>query len=186
MNNISPVVHTSLPTFIPDGLSPTIEYIGLEQIVQFTGIFLTVVVFVLIIRALDNRPTKNTEAGVEAEVEVEIDLKQGQAAMDYLERLILAKYNYYMYLELLPIYLDQKIPEKNTVKKVKERIYVSVVGSLTRPVKNEILKYFSEKGIEIFIHEKIMIHMNETDFQTSSKFSETFREINNTNIDKLI
>ncbi len=116
----------------------------------------------------------------------DIDLRKGQLAMDFLERLIREKYNYYMYLELLPIYLDRKIPEKNTIKNIKEKIYVSVVGSLTRSVKHEILNFFTEKGIEIFVNEKIIIMMNETDFRSAEKFTEAFREINANNVDRII
>ncbi len=117
---------------------------------------------------------------------LELNFTKGQEAIDFLERLIKEKYNYYMYLELLPIYLDRKIPEKNIIKTIREKIYVSVVGSLTRNVKEEMLKYFTEKGIEIFVNEKIIILMNETDFRAAEKFTEEFREINMSNIDKLL
>ncbi len=115
-----------------------------------------------------------------------IDLDEGQNAIAYLERLIKEKYNYYKYLELLPIYLDRKIPEKKIIKEIKEKVYVSVVGSLTHNVKKEILRFFTEKGIEIFVHEKIIIHMNETDLRASEKTTESFRELTVGNIDKII
>jgi hypothetical protein len=116
----------------------------------------------------------------------EVDLSRGQMALDYLDRLIKEKYQYYLYLDLLPIYLDRKIPEKNIISKTKEKIYVSIVGSLTRDVKQEILKYFTEKGIEIYVNEKILIYMNETDFQTAQKYTESFREMNVNDLDKLL
>ncbi len=115
-----------------------------------------------------------------------VNLNKAETAMDFLERLIKDKYTYYMYLELLPIYLANNIPEKNVIKKIKEKIYVSVVGSLTRPVKEEMLKFFTEKGVEIFVNEQIIILMNETDFRSAGKFTEAFRELNVNTIDQIL
>ena len=44
------------------------------------------------------------------------NFKSGQEILDYLDRLIKEKYTYQLYANLLPIYLDRKIPEKNIVK----------------------------------------------------------------------
>jgi len=106
-----------------------------------------------------------------------IDFDEGQKVLDYLDRIIKDKYRYYLYTYFLPIYLDKKIPEKKTVDEIKKKIYVSVVGGITRETKDEILKYFTEKGIEIYINEKIMVFMNETDFQAEQKVTETFRDL---------
>ncbi len=116
----------------------------------------------------------------------EVDLTRGQVAMDFIDRLIQEKYNYYMYLELLPIYLDRKIPEKNVINKVKEKIYVSVVGSLSVDVKYEMLKFFTERGMEIYVNEKIVVMINRTDFKSAERFTESFREITPTNVGSII
>jgi uncharacterized protein YneF (UPF0154 family) len=114
------------------------------------------------------------------------NFKSGQEALDYLDRLIKEKYTYQLYANLLPIYLDRKIPEKNIVKEIKEKIYVTTVGSLSPEVKREILKYFTQKGIEIYINEKIMIYMNETDFRTAEKFTESFRDLKPDQVEKFL
>lgn len=117
---------------------------------------------------------------------IKTDFNYTQSILDFLDRIIKNKYNFYMYTELMPIYLDQKVPEKRIVSELKEKIYVSVVGGLTIKTKKSILDLFTEKGIEIYIHERIMILMNETDFKTSGKFSEAFKDLNPRRMDGII
>ncbi len=160
----------------------------MSNLAQVSFIFIIVTFSFLVIfiyRKMHKGKSNNTSDDADIQSKG-IDLRKGQYSIDYLERLIKEKYNYYMYLELLPIYLDRKIPEKNVIRDVKEKIYVSVVGSITRQVKEEILTFFTEKGIEIFVHEKIVILINETDFRSAEKFTEAFREINLGNVDKLV
>ncbi len=154
----------------------------LGSIIIITSVFIVLAVVMTLMAKFDQDP----EPELEPEEIHTINFVEGQQSIDFLERLIREKYSYYMYLELLPIYLDRKIPEKNTIKKIKEKIYVSVVGSLTKSVKLEILKYFTEKGIEIFVNEKIIIMINETDFRSAEKFTEEFREITVGNVSQLI
>ena len=102
------------------------------------------------------------------------------------DRIVYEKFNYYKYSTLLPIYMDSKVPERKAIHEIKEKIYVSIVGGFTRSIKHSILKFFTEKGIEIYIHEKIMVLMNDTDFRTSDKFKEPFRDLNPTKLNTLI
>lgn len=116
----------------------------------------------------------------------ETNFKTAEEALNFLDRFIKEKYNYHLYLSLLPVYLDKKIPEKNLIKTIKEKIYVSVVGSLSQPMKKLITHYFTEKGIEIYIHEKIITYMNETDFRSAEKFGEAFRDLDATKVDRIL
>ena len=120
------------------------------------------------------------------DISCKVDFKYAEDAMKFLDKIIYEKYKYHLYTTLLPIYLDKQIPEKKMISDIKEKIYVSVVGSLTRETKKSILNFFTEKGIEIYIHEKIMVHMNETDFRSTEKFTEAFRDIKSKNVDQLI
>jgi hypothetical protein len=126
---------------------------------------------------------KTLEKNVQQE---KIDFKYADDAIKFLDRIINEKYRYYMYVELIPIYLDKKIPEKKLIQTIKEKIYVSVVGGLTQETKKSILTFFNEKGIEIYIHEKIMILINETDFKASDKSGESFRDIKDRNISAMM
>jgi len=114
-----------------------------------------------------------------------ISFKTGQEALDFLDRVIKEKYKFYMYTELYPIYLNNKIPEKTVVQEVKEKIYVSVVGSLSKQVKKEILNFFTERGIEIYTNEKIIILMNETDF-SASNLNGNFRDLKPYQVDTIM
>jgi len=115
-----------------------------------------------------------------------INLIHGQEALNFLDRLIKEKYNYHLYLDLMPVYLDRKIPEKKQIQDLKEKIYVSVVGSLTKSVKQEVTRFFTEKGIEIYVYERIIILINETDFKSTEKFTEVFRDLNSAKIDQIL
>jgi len=115
-----------------------------------------------------------------------IDPNHGQDALNFLDRIIKEKYNYHLYLTIMPIYLDRKIPEKKVIKELKEMIYVSVVGSLTSGIKREVLRFFTEKGIELYVHERIIILMNETDFRSAEKFNEAFRDLNAHKLEKIL
>jgi len=150
----------------------------------------------LLFRIISNRLSISNKTLVDLNIELEeynkhsnekIDFKYAEQAMKFMDVIIYNKYKFYMYTILIPIYLDQKVPEKKLINDLKEKIYVSVVGGLTTQTKKSILNFFTEKGIEIYIHEKILVHMNETDFKTSGKYSEAFRDIKpNTKLDSLI
>jgi len=116
----------------------------------------------------------------------QIDFRYASEAMNFLDKIIQEKYKFYMYSTLMPLYLDNKIPEKKMINEIKEKIYVSVVGSLTTETKKSILSFFTEKGIEIYIHEKIIGLMNETDFKASNKLNEKFKDIRGKKLDTLI
>ncbi len=180
--------HTTLDTYaLPEPIINTMKFIETNE----TEVILAIVIIASFLigwfaQTIKNKIKKTLEEPIEKTEMIGIDLTKGQKAIDYLERLISEKYSYYKYLELLPIYLDNKIPEKKLIRETKEKIYASVVGSLTQEVKLEILKFFTEKGIEIFVHEKIIIHMNETDFRASEKLTESFRELTPNNVSKLI
>jgi hypothetical protein len=162
-----------------------LSFTGIDIIIIVAFIILILFITIKTVGCLKDKSYKKEEEIKATEVPG-VNLDEGQLALNYLDRLIKEKYQYYLYLDLLPIYLDRKIPEKNIISKIKEKIYVSIVGSLTREVKHEILKYFTEKGIEIYVNERIIVYMNETDFQTAQKYTEYFREINANDIDKIL
>ncbi len=179
-------------------LTPETTYLGAFIITLilffFSVIILTKIskIFISIFNFFKIKKDRRDKVKAKAKAKLElgeitpIDFNRGEEAMDFLDRLIRDKYNYYLYLELLPVYLDSRIPERSVIRKIKEKIYVSVVGSLTRSVKLQLLEFFTEKGIEIYVNQKIVIMMNMTDFQASDKLSESFREITVKNIDVLL
>jgi len=123
---------------------------------------------------------------IEQKEDQKIDFQYSAQAMTFLDKIINEKFKFHLYTKLMPIYLDNQIPEKKTINEIKEKIYVSVVGGLTTETKRSILSFFTEKGIEIYIHEKIMILMNETDFRSTGKLNEAFKNIKSKNVEQLI
>ena len=115
-----------------------------------------------------------------------IDFNYAKTTMDFLDRVIQDKFDYHLYNNILPIYLDKKIPEKKVISSIKEKIYVSVVGGLTPEVKKSILNIFTEKGIEIYINEKIMVLLNRTDYRATNSTKNTIDRMSDRDISKII
>jgi maleate cis-trans isomerase len=165
-------------------------FVSLEQFLTYVALAIIIITGLVFLDKKIKNNIKHKELEIkEKEIQEctnEIDVVEGMKVIDFLERMIKEKYNYHMYLTLLPIYIDKKIPEKKVISDLKEKIYVSVVGSLTKDVKRKILQFFTEKGIEIYIHEKIIIFMNETDFRSAEKYNEAFRDISVSNVDKIL
>ncbi len=177
---------------LPEPILQGIEYIQNSETIVIVAVVIVIAFIVNFIFDKFKAEDKKEEV-VPIEIEIPdpkpnklIDLNEGQDSINFLERLIKEKYNYYMYLELLPIYIEQKIPEKKLIEEVKSKIYANVVGSLTRDVKQELLRFFTDKGIEIYVNEQIIILMNQTDFKASEKITESFREITPGTIDKIL
>ena len=113
-----------------------------------------------------------------------IDMEEADKILNYLNRLIKEKYNYYMYLELLPLYMENKVPENKVIDSIKKKIYATVVGGFPHAMKQNILKYFTEKGIEVYINERILFYINQTDFKLNPE--ENFKGIKSGNLEKFM
>lgn len=133
------------------------------------------------------RHVKNKETSeYYSNVSVQLDIKEAQEVLDYLNNLIREKFNYHLHSKLLPLYVSGKIPETKIVKEIKENIYLSVTASISTQLKKIILKYFSPKGIELLIHEKIMTMINEVDFTMTKSERDVFKDITAKNISKIL
>lgn len=121
-----------------------------------------------------------------SEIPAKLDIKEAQEVLDYLNNLIREKFNYHLHSKLLPLYVSGKIPETKVVKEIKENIYLSVTASVSPQLKKIILKYFSSKGVELLIHEKIMTMINEVDFTMTKSEKDVFKDITAKNISKIL
>jgi len=115
-----------------------------------------------------------------------VDFKYAEEAMNFLDKLIQEKYRFYLYSTMMPIYSNGQIPEKKEVKEIKNKIYLSIIGGLTTETKRSLLNFFTKKGIEIYIHEKIIGLMNETDFKVSNRNIEIFKNTKGKKLDILM
>jgi len=154
-------------------------------------IFFLIVIAILSV-AFINVKVENSKlhkdfAAVKKELKIKkeenIDFNKAQEGIQFLDNVIKDKFNYHKYSDLFPAYLDNKVPEKKLIHELKNKIYISVVGGLSQNAKNTYLRYFNQKGMEIYIHEKIMILMNETDFKSAGNPNNFFlKNINKNNI----
>lgn len=115
-----------------------------------------------------------------------VDFKYIKESTDFLDELIRLKFSYYLYTFFIPLYLDKKVPEKAKVEEIKEKIYVSVVGGLSMRTKKSIMGFFTEKGVQMYINERILNHMNEVDYRTSDKYTESFKDLKAGGIETLM
>jgi len=164
---------------------------------MFNFEFILLILFALILTALilsiswlytikkENKKLKISKAELVSEYE-KVDFKYAKEALDFLDRIIKDKFNYHLYNNILPIYLDKKIPEKKFISTIKEKIYVSIVGGFSTGTKKSILKFFTEKGIEIYIHEKIMVHLNQTDFRATNNEGQLSDKLNIRDLEKFL
>jgi len=169
-------------------IQETLGNIWINNQDTITGIIIfalfLVFLMVFIKLGIPKTPKENKKEKEKTDFEI-FSIKEYRETLDFLDRIIQDKYQYYMYLNLLPIYMDRKIPEKKVIQDTKEKIYVSVVGGITLNFKKKILNIFTEKGIEIYINEKIIVLINQTDF-ASTNHNEAFKEVSSVNVDKIL
>ncbi len=94
------------------------------------------------------------------------NLDEGLKAKDILDSLLESKFEYYMYKEILPLYLgnQRKAPITNEkFKELKNTFYQDIKLSLS-PVLIRRLNYiFTPSGIGVYIHSKFATMFNKTD-----------------------
>jgi len=133
--------------------------------------------------SIDNNETPSKVIdNIESDV---VDFKAAEDVLNFLNKLIHEKFNFYLYSELLPLYQKNKIPENSIITEIKNNIYISITASITSNMKLEILKFFTRKGIEMYIHEKIMLLINKIDYGQAGA-NKNFNEINQNNIHQIL
>jgi len=88
--------------------------------------------------------------------------------MDFLDDLIKDKYEYYLYKEILPVYLGNESNKKEKFNKekflqLKNFFFLDILKSLSKNVKIELMNLFTKDGIELYIHQKFATLFNKTD-----------------------
>jgi len=101
-----------------------------------------------------------------------IDFNDAQSAITFLNIMIKEKYNYYNYIKLLPLYNELKIPENKLIQEIKHTIFLNIRGSLSEEITSNLLKYFSRKGLDIYINEKIIVFINQVDYNIKTNQSQ--------------
>ena len=88
--------------------------------------------------------------------------------MELLDKLISDKYEYYLYKEILPVYIGNISNKKEKFNKekflqLKENFFSDINMSLSKNIKVELIKLFTREGIEIYVHQKFATLFNKTD-----------------------
>ncbi len=94
------------------------------------------------------------------------NLDDGIKARKILDELIEGKYEYYMYKEILPLYLgnNKKAPiSKEKFKEIKDSFYNDIKVSISPVVIRRLNYVFTPAGIGIYIHSRFSTMFNKTD-----------------------
>ena len=138
---------------------------------------LVILILVFIIKELrksaENTEEKYKEVLVElGEHRVKVDeltkpirTEDGQRIKSFIKELVHDKFDYFLYKDILPIYNDGKIPESKTIDNIKNSIYLSITAGLSIKQKKAALDHFSVKGIEMIIHEYVIVLFNKVDYK---------------------
>jgi len=107
-----------------------------------------------------------------------IEPPKAKFIMEFLNDLIKKKYEYYLYKDILPVYIGNEYSKKEKFSKekfleLKEFFFNDIYMSLSPEIKNDIITLFSKSGIEIYIHQQFATYFNKTD----AKFLNTEEDI---------
>lgn len=83
--------------------------------------------------------------------------------LNVFDGLLLSKFNYYVHVNFLANFEKRKEISKETIKNIKDEFYIDVSSTLTSEQKYKLLEIFSNKGIEMYIHQFFLQKLNELD-----------------------
>jgi hypothetical protein len=97
-----------------------------------------------------------------------IEHLKAKYVMDFINDLIKRKYEYYLYKDILPVYIGNEFSKKEKFSKerfleLKEFFFNDIFMSLSPEMKKELVSLFSPSGIEIYIHQQFATYFNKTD-----------------------
>ena len=83
--------------------------------------------------------------------------------LNLLDKLLITKFNYYIFSNFLANLEKRKEISKENIKSIKNEFYIDVSSTLQTEQKYKLLEVFSEKGIEMYIHQFFLQKLNELD-----------------------
>jgi len=90
-----------------------------------------------------------------------INIKQTKQTFDFFNELLEIKFRYYLTSEILAYFLNGKEIPKKEIIKLKENFYIDVTKTLNKNQRENILKIFSNEGIEMYIHQTFLKLLND-------------------------
>jgi hypothetical protein len=163
------------------------EYIIANSIIHYTFFFIIsimIIYFFLKNTSLDTLLTvllhniknkKKKEENLISELNIEnLKVNEADELIDFLDKIIKTKFNFYFINEILPYYQAGEKIDKPTLKEIQERFYIDVSALLNKNFKKLYKKYFTTQGIEIYINEKFIYFLNKFDsLNTEEKITDT-------------
>jgi len=135
--------------------------------IQIIAIYIIMVIIIIwiimVIKKAIFKPTK-----IDKKIINEFKSGNSKYVMELLDKLITDKYEYYLYKEILPVYIGNISNKKEKFSKekflqLKENFFSDINMSLSKNIKSELINLFTREGIEIYIHQKFATLFNKTD-----------------------
>jgi len=82
----------------------------------------------------------------------------------FFDNLLLVKFNFYAN-QYLANMLKGKSVDKSEIKSGKDQFYIDVSSTLNKYQKEQLLKIYSERGIELYIHQSFLRMLNDIDIK---------------------
>ena len=112
-----------------------------------------------------NQILKNTRKSFNNYIESELPIKDSKEVFEFLNDLILVKFKYYLNVYFMANFASDKEIDKADIKKFKNDFYLDVSSTLNNEQKKRLLKVFSQKGIELYIHQSFLRLFNDANIK---------------------
>jgi len=90
-----------------------------------------------------------------------ISIQDSKEVFEFLNDVIKVKFNYYLNVYFLANFASDKEIDKADIKKFKNDFYLDVSSLFEYKQKERLLKVFSQKGIELYIHQSFLRLFND-------------------------
>lgn len=98
-------------------------------------------------------------------VKSDLPIKESKEVFEFLNELILVKFKYYLNVHFMANFASDKEIDKKDIKKFKNDFYLDVSSTLNDKQKNRLLKVFSQKGIELYLHQSFLRLFNDANIK---------------------
>ena len=110
-----------------------------------------------------NNKNKSNENKINLDVKKELNPNEFLNIKKSMDSIIEEKFKFYMFSKFLPYYTIGKKPDKKDVDDIKEQFYIDVTITFSKEYKKLIKLYFTTDGIQLYINEKFLYHLNKLD-----------------------
>ena len=142
-----------------------IGQIGCLQLSILTFTITSIIFAVLIMLAFHNGLLSFRKEPKFTHYDDKLNIEDTTKYIQLLDKLLLLKFNFYVGTFFSAALVKHKELDKTEIKNIKEQFYIDVSSTLNDHQKNQLLKVFSKKGIEIYIHQTFLKLLNDLDMK---------------------